>query len=284
MMEIDDSFASNSSHYPHSNFEFQQRQHYHTGIMEQQHQPSSSSPSTTRKRKMSVEFEPQSEYERQLQGFPRNSKFQKNNRYPTTSELQGMLENITLAPSTASSHRFQTFQKEIEIVTQNVDKNGIGEMIFRDRNQRPEVWQDDKLLFMYYKELFNRWSVQGITNGPSLSSSQMMSISNSSDLNSNSEVSSPSTVNHNNRLGHIHVGTAIYIWSYMMANRCFFFDTWVEFLLKRGTQYISRDTWNLFFEFCLEFNDKSFKSYNFEACWPTLNDDFVTFYQNQHNS
>jgi len=166
------------------------------------------------------------------------TKVHKSNKFPTTMELQEMIQNWNINPNVniqlplqTRKPNWQKIQEEIARVLAQVDTKRISDMISRDRFEIGDSWRDDKQLFLYYKELFKPWCTSSNTK----------------------------------RLGHIHIGTAIHIWALLLKDRCFFFDTWVAFLLEKGILYISRDTWNLFFEFCAEFNTKTFANYNFEG-------------------
>jgi len=58
-------------------------------------------------------------------------------------------------------------------------------------------------------------------------------------------------------------------------------DMWEKFLTTQtGGRAISRDTWTLFLEFTREI-DPDFKSHDFDAAWPSVIDDFVTWAQEQ---
>jgi len=182
-------------------------------------------------------------------GHP-NQKIQKNNQFPSTMELLELLENWSITAEQAKTKpNWEKVHSELSELLVHVNTRVITETINRDKYERPLVWNDEKQLFVYYKELFQHWCVADVSS---------------------------------KRLGHIFIGTAIHIWALLMKDRCLFFDVWVAFLLEKRVQYISRDTWNLFFEFCVEFNNNTFASYNFEACWPTLNEEFVTFYRTHH--
>lgn len=107
----------------------------------------------------------------------------------------------------------------------------ISEKINNDLNFRNLNLHDDRVFLNYYRELFNTWC----TNG-------------------------------SKRLGgYINIQTAIHIWSIFMRERCRFFDSWISFLVEQRIEYISRDSWDLFFEFCREFNLKDFSNYDFQG-------------------
>ncbi|KAI5475721.1 hypothetical protein MNV49_001014 [Pseudohyphozyma bogoriensis] len=52
-------------------------------------------------------------------------------------------------------------------------------------------------------------------------------------------------------------------------------EMWQQFLVKRGSKAVSRDTWNLFLEFTRTI-DPNFEQYDEEAAWPSIIDDFVS--------
>jgi hypothetical protein len=108
----------------------------------------------------------------------------------------------------------------------------------------------------------------------------------------------------------------MHIWGMLLSPRCFFLCDWFHFLQQHKIAYISRDVYDLFFDFSLEFHSRAlqsmlpsapfannnvntragnpfmvFKHYDFQgsgkksklkliiclAAWPTLIDDFVHF-------
>jgi len=166
-------------------------------------------------------------------------------------ELQELLEHWSITNESHSKPKpnWENIRNELRSLFSVVNIVEINDMVEKEKQLHPEYFRDEKLLQQFYKDLFSHWSV-------------------SSDSNK--------------RLGHIFIGTAIHVWALVLRERCNFFDVWVAFLVEKKVQYISRDTWNLFYEFCSEFNSKGFATYSFDACWPTLNDEFVNFYRN-HN-
>jgi len=136
---------------------------------------------------------------------------------------------------------------DIKLILSKVDTIAITSAINRDYVQRSEI-HTTKGFYNYYKKAFNFWC-EG---------------------------------NSSKRSGHIYIGVAIQLWILLVKQKCFFFDIWIAFLVERGVQFISKDQWNLFLEFCEEFNPKGFDSYDFKGAWPTLMDSFVEFYKMYH--
>ncbi|RPD63357.1 defective in Cullin neddylation protein 1 [Lentinus tigrinus ALCF2SS1-6] len=55
---------------------------------------------------------------------------------------------------------------------------------------------------------------------------------------------------------------------------------WSEFLEKNGTKGVSKDVWQMFFEFVRTIDSK-FEKYDAEAAWPSTIDDFVEYAKNR---
>ncbi|EAU87963.1 defective in Cullin neddylation protein 1 [Coprinopsis cinerea okayama7 len=53
-------------------------------------------------------------------------------------------------------------------------------------------------------------------------------------------------------------------------------DWWFEFLQAKGGKGVSKDTWNMLFDFVRTI-DSQFKNYDPEAAWPSTIDDFVEY-------
>eukprot|EP01118_Nematostelium_gracile_P012290 TRINITY_DN4469_c0_g1_i1.p1 TRINITY_DN4469_c0_g1~~TRINITY_DN4469_c0_g1_i1.p1 ORF type:complete len:238 (+),score=63.53 TRINITY_DN4469_c0_g1_i1:36-749(+) len=137
----------------------------------------------------------------------------------------------------------------LKFILSRVDTDSITNTIKRDLSQYPEL-QTPIGFHNYYKALFAHWCAGNCSR----------------------------------RLGNIYIGIAIHLWLLLMKERCFFFDVWVAYLVEREIQYISRDQWNLFFEFCQEFQTIGFGSYDCKNAWPTLMDEFVAFYKENHSN
>lgn len=53
-------------------------------------------------------------------------------------------------------------------------------------------------------------------------------------------------------------------------------EWWIDFLVRRGSKAVSKDTWILFLEFTRTI-DPEFSQHDEEAAWPSVIDDFVDF-------
>ncbi|KAJ7607551.1 defective in Cullin neddylation protein 1 [Roridomyces roridus] len=51
---------------------------------------------------------------------------------------------------------------------------------------------------------------------------------------------------------------------------------WFEFLAEKGGKGVSKDTWNMFYDFIRSI-DARFETYDMEAAWPSTIDDFVEY-------
>lgn len=74
--------------------------------------------------------------------------------------------------------------------------------------------------------------------------------------------------------------TAIAFWDLLMAERFEYLDEWKKFLNEHHGKAISKDTWNLFWDFATNFSD--FSSHDTDGifaaylgAWPLLIDSFV---------
>eukprot|EP00158_Paraphelidium_tribonemae_P004182 Partr_v1_DN26615_c1_g1_i6_m69418 putative DCN1, defective in cullin neddylation 1, domain containing len=68
---------------------------------------------------------------------------------------------------------------------------------------------------------------------------------------------------------------AVALWQILLAGKCSFLDAWCEFVSSNYGKAISKDTWNMFFDFVMTSNE-DFSNYDAEGAWPVLIDDFVT--------
>uniref|UniRef100_D1MPT4 Defective in cullin neddylation protein n=1 Tax=Galdieria sulphuraria TaxID=130081 RepID=D1MPT4_GALSU len=80
--------------------------------------------------------------------------------------------------------------------------------------------------------------------------------------------------------------TAMALWDVLLRGRFSLLDSWLEFL-KNNTHSISRDTWNLLYDFS-QLSEKDLSDYDENGAWPVLIDDFVKWLKheqpNKHES
>eukprot|EP01119_Soliformovum_irregulare_P024450 TRINITY_DN8767_c0_g1_i1.p1 TRINITY_DN8767_c0_g1~~TRINITY_DN8767_c0_g1_i1.p1 ORF type:complete len:277 (-),score=44.42 TRINITY_DN8767_c0_g1_i1:8-772(-) len=186
----------------------------------------------------------------------RNGYWTKRHRESSPSALAELMEHCILEQSPNSGSivdetpdgiirvNWMRVHVEVQLILEQVDTQTISAVILHDLAAHAEELSTTKGFHLYYKKLFGAWTPSDGT-----------------------------------RLGHIFVGLATQIWMILLRDRCFFFDVWMAFLMRRRIQFISRDQWNLFFEFCLEYHERGFDHYDERAAWPTLMDDFVDFYR-----
>lgn len=67
---------------------------------------------------------------------------------------------------------------------------------------------------------------------------------------------------------------AIVFWELLMKDRFAHLDEWIEFLKVKHDKAITKDTWNLFWDFAKSAK-KDFEGHDMEGAWPVLIDDFV---------
>lgn len=75
--------------------------------------------------------------------------------------------------------------------------------------------------------------------------------------------------------------TAISYWDLLLKDKFGSkIDDWTDFLNRERKQAVSKDTWNMFFVFLLEFEkDPKLENYDETAAWPSLIDEFMEDYK-----
>jgi len=75
---------------------------------------------------------------------------------------------------------------------------------------------------------------------------------------------------------YLDVSTAIAYWSLIFQGKDPRVPLWIQFLNEQQQRGVSRDTWNLFFDFLVSTNE-SYSNYDSEGAWPVLIDEFVEY-------
>jgi len=75
----------------------------------------------------------------------------------------------------------------------------------------------------------------------------------------------------------IELDFAIALWEMTLKDKFVLYDTWIKFLKEEHKKPISRDTWQLLFEFSKINIDK----YDSSEAWPVLIDEFVDYVRSQ---
>ncbi|KAG2219199.1 hypothetical protein INT45_013065 [Circinella minor] len=73
---------------------------------------------------------------------------------------------------------------------------------------------------------------------------------------------------------------AVELWRLLLANQVEFLENWITFLEQKHGKAISRDTWNLFYDFATQPNI-DFNVHDSEGAWPILIDEFVEYMKEQ---
>ncbi|KAL1932113.1 hypothetical protein VTP01DRAFT_9169 [Rhizomucor pusillus] len=69
---------------------------------------------------------------------------------------------------------------------------------------------------------------------------------------------------------------AVELWRLLLSDRFSLLEQWITFLEEKHGKAISRDTWNLFFEFAMQ-PDLNLNTHDSEGAWPILIDEFVEY-------
>eukprot|EP00842_Homolaphlyctis_polyrhiza_P005599 jgi/Hompol1/603/HPOL_002546-RA len=73
---------------------------------------------------------------------------------------------------------------------------------------------------------------------------------------------------------------ALAFWDMLLTNRYKHLDMWKTFLQETHRKSITKDTWNLFWDFTETIND-DFSNYEDDGAWPVLIDNFVGYAREQ---
>ncbi|CAD5234668.1 unnamed protein product [Bursaphelenchus xylophilus] len=74
----------------------------------------------------------------------------------------------------------------------------------------------------------------------------------------------------------LEIDTAVAYWNLIFEDRDSRVPIWIEFLKNNKTRGVSRDTWNLFFDFLVQTMD-TYDNYDAEGAWPVMIDEFVDY-------
>ncbi len=77
--------------------------------------------------------------------------------------------------------------------------------------------------------------------------------------------------------------TGLAYWELLLRGRFARLDEWKAFVEEKG-RGISRDTWNLLFEFVVGVNQVDLSDYDEEGAWPVIIDDFVSYARKRQSS
>ncbi|CAD5229214.1 unnamed protein product [Bursaphelenchus okinawaensis] len=80
----------------------------------------------------------------------------------------------------------------------------------------------------------------------------------------------------------LEIDTAIAYWNLIFENRDARVPVWIQFLQEKETKGVSRDTWNLFFDFLIQTMD-NYENYDAEGAWPVMIDEFVEYAKSKKN-
>lgn len=70
---------------------------------------------------------------------------------------------------------------------------------------------------------------------------------------------------------------AKYLWTNILKGKYKYLDVWLKFLEdEKKVEYISLDTWTLFYEFTQSVSE-TMEDYDPMAAWPTIIDDYVEY-------
>jgi DCN1-like protein 1/2 len=73
--------------------------------------------------------------------------------------------------------------------------------------------------------------------------------------------------------------TAAAYWTLLIQPKFAPFDKWIQFINEEYKKSISKDTWNMFWEFVKYYNDNNGKldNYDLGGAWPSVIDEFVEY-------
>ncbi|ANB15542.1 hypothetical protein AWJ20_3170 [Sugiyamaella lignohabitans] len=76
--------------------------------------------------------------------------------------------------------------------------------------------------------------------------------------------------------------TAVANWNLLLNGRFSELDKWSEFVLNKYKRNISKDVWNMTWEFAKYLKtDPELQEYSDEGAWPSVIDEFVAYLKNK---
>ncbi|KAI8898158.1 potentiating neddylation domain-containing protein [Globomyces pollinis-pini] len=77
--------------------------------------------------------------------------------------------------------------------------------------------------------------------------------------------------------------TAIAFWDLLLVGRFKYLELWKKFLTEHHGKAITKDTWNLFWDF-ITTSSPDFADHDTDGAWPVLIDSFVEYYNENKDS